>query len=93
MLKDLIYKPNNKETALEIIGFVGDSPKWFAELMECFIAGSGRVSQTTSWALQKPELIARHHATLLAQIYMFTILKIQMPNYKTKPSKVQFAET
>ena len=85
MLKDLISKPNNKQTILEIINFLGDSPKLFAELMECFIAGSSRVSQTTSWALshigeQKPELIAR---TML----------LYSPNYKTKPSKVQFAET
>jgi hypothetical protein len=73
MLKDLISKPNDKQTILEIIDFVGDSPELFAELMECFIAGSSRVSQTTSWALshigeQKPELIALHHATLLAQL-------------------------
>jgi hypothetical protein len=73
MLKDLISKPNNKQTILEIINFLGDSPKLFAELMECFMAGSSRVSQTTSWALshigeQKPELITPHHATLLAQL-------------------------
>ena len=73
MLKDLISKPNNKQTILEIIDFVGDSPELFAELMKCFIAGSSRVSQTTSWALshigeQKPELITPHHATLLAQL-------------------------
>ena len=73
MLKDLISKPNNKQTILEIIDFVGDSPESFAELMECFIAGSSSVSQTTSWALshigeQKSELIAPHHVNLLAQL-------------------------
>ena len=73
MLKDLISKSNDKQTILEITNFLGDSPELFAELMECFIAGSSRVSQTTSWALshigeQKPELIAPHHATLLTQL-------------------------
>jgi hypothetical protein len=48
MLKHLISKPNNKQTILEIIDCVGDSPKLFAELMECFIARSSKVSQTTS---------------------------------------------
>ena len=73
MLKDLISKPNNKQTILEIIDLVGDSPELFAELMECFVNGSSRVSQTTSWALshigeKKPKLITPYHATLLTQL-------------------------
>lgn len=73
MLKDLITKPNNKQTINEIIDFVEDSPKLFAELMEHFVNGTSRVSQTTSWALghigeQQPKLIAPYHTTLLLQL-------------------------
>ena len=73
MLSHLITKPNNKQTINEIIHFIGDSPELFAELMEYFVNGTSRVSQTTSWALghlgeQQPELIAPYHATLLLQL-------------------------
>jgi hypothetical protein len=73
MLKHLITKPNNKQTINEIIDFIGDSPERFAELIEYFVNGTSRVSQTTSWALghvgkQKPHLIAPYHTTLVQQL-------------------------
>lgn len=73
MLKHLITKPSNKQTILEIIDFVGDSPDLFAELMDCFINGSSRVSQTTSWALS--------HIGELEPIALHTLPC--SPNYKT----------
>lgn len=73
MLSHLITKPNNKQTINEMIDFVGDSPELFAELMEYFVNGTSRISQTTSWALghigeQQPELISPYHTTLLLQL-------------------------
>lgn len=73
MLSHLITKPNNKQTINEIIHFIGDSPVLFAELMDYFVNGTSRVSQTTSWALghigeQQPKLIAPYHTILLAQL-------------------------
>jgi len=73
MLSQLITKPNNKQTVREIIDFVGNSPALFEELMDYFIHGSSRVSQTTSWALgcigeQSPALIAPYHTILLAHL-------------------------
>ena len=73
MLNHLVTKPNNKQTINEIIDFVGNSPALFAALMDCFVNGTSRVSQTTSWALshigeQHAELIAPYHTTLLQQL-------------------------
>jgi hypothetical protein len=73
MLSLLITKPNNKQTINEIIDLVGHSPALFEELMEYFVNGSSRVSQTTSWALGhigelQPELIAPYHKILLLQL-------------------------
>ena len=73
MLNHLVTKPNNKQTINEIIDFIGNSPVLFAALMDHFVYGTSRVSQTTSWALshigeQHAELIAPYHTTLLQQL-------------------------
>ena len=73
MLSQLIHRPNNKQTRDEIVDYVGNSPEKFSELMDLFISGNTRVSQTTSWAVgilgeKHPELITPYHQSLLAHV-------------------------
>ncbi len=72
-LNNLVTKSNNKQTINAIIDFIGNSPALFAALMDHFVNGTSRVSQTTSWALgyigeQQAELIAPYHSTLVLQL-------------------------
>lgn len=66
----LLSRPNNKDTRNEIIHLVGNNSELFDELINLFINGTSRVSQTLSWAIgvigeEQPHLITPHHQTLV----------------------------
>ncbi|HEY2847054.1 MAG TPA: hypothetical protein VGI80_04500 [Pyrinomonadaceae bacterium] len=72
-LCDEILAEHSKRQTAKIVGWVGDDPKRFGELMRLFLGEVYRITQRAGWPLSNcvekhPELIAPYFGKLLAQV-------------------------
>ena len=72
-IREELLKEHSKQQALKIANYACSSPKYFKELMNCFIDNEYRIAQraawSVSWASQKqPELVKPYIKILVAQL-------------------------
>ncbi len=73
-LKEVILKEHSKKQCNKIVGYIGNNPVRFAELVKIFLDGPYRVTQRAAWPLsccieQNPKLIEPH----LKRVLNYTI--------------------
>lgn len=66
-------KNHTREKALKISEYAGSSPKYFKELMQCFLSNEYRLAQRAAWSVswaaqKKPELIQPYIKDLIVQL-------------------------
>lgn len=61
-IQKALTKEHSKQTVVKIVGYIGNNPKRFAELMAVFYGDDSRMSQRAAWSmsdivLKNPELV------------------------------------
>lgn len=72
-LVEIILKEHSRLMRDRVVGYVGNSPVRFAELIEVFLKGPYRVTQRAAWpisycVMQHPELIKPHLSRVLKSL-------------------------
>jgi hypothetical protein len=74
-IRDALLEDKNqhRKKALLIAGYACSSPKYFKELIQCFLANEYRLAQRAAWSVswaarKKPELITPYIKDLVAQL-------------------------
>ena len=66
-------KKQNKTKTIAVAEYACSSPKYFKELMQCFLSNDYRLAQRAAWSVsraakKKPEIVTPHIKELIAQL-------------------------